>query len=439
MPNLLAMQKEGTTFDKYIVSNSLCCPSRSSIFTGQFPHNSKVMTNEAPTGGYGAYMAYGNAAISFAPALQAAGYKTSMLGKFLNGYIPKLDPVIAGWSDWYVMGGGAYDGFNYRINDNGVVREYGAQSSEYATDVLAAHADAFIRSSGSQPFFIEIATYAPHAPYVPAPRHAALFPDVTAPRSPAFGVRAMANAPKWQQEIPPLSKKDVAQIDHIFRKRVQSVQAIDEMLGRLRATLAEQGKTNATYVVFSSDNGFHLGEYSLRSGKMTPFDTDVRVPLIVTGPGVAKNHIRKDLVSNIDLAPTFAEWAGTTMAVQPDGQSFAALLTTTAPPTSRVSVGIEHLNYTHAADDPDAPVAYGANPPTYTALRFSDAMYVEYDTKESAYYDLRTDPFELNNIISTLTEQQRLSLKNAVLAHQLCRAQTCIQAQTRKVNRPVIR
>ncbi len=106
MPHLQAMQKEGLSFDRYFVTNSLCCPSRATIFTGQMPHNTQVMTNEAPTGGYEAFVAHHNPAKSFAPALQAAGYKTAMMGKYLNGYHPGKHPVPVGWSDWFVVGGG---------------------------------------------------------------------------------------------------------------------------------------------------------------------------------------------------------------------------------------------------------------------------------------------------------------------------------------------
>ena len=230
MPHLQAMQKEGLSFDRYFVTNSLCCPSRATIFTGQMPHNTQVMTNEAPTGGYEAFVAHHNPAKSFAPALQAAGYKTAMMGKYLNGYHPGKHPIPVGWSDWFVVGGGGYSGYNYQVSDNGKLVHFGHRATDYVTDVLAARADAFIRAAGAQPFFIEIATFAPHAPYTPAPRHAHEFSGLQAPRSPAFAWRAVANAPLWLRQIPALSAKDLSRLDETFRKRVQSVQAI----GRLR-------------------------------------------------------------------------------------------------------------------------------------------------------------------------------------------------------------
>ncbi|MBL0336158.1 MAG: sulfatase-like hydrolase/transferase [Chitinophagaceae bacterium] len=105
MPNLKAMQKEGVTFSNYYVSNSLCCPSRSSIFTGMLPHNSGVQTNTVPNGGYQGFMDHGDAQESFCVALQQTGYKTAMMGKFLNGYLPRTHQPLPGWSDWFVAGG----------------------------------------------------------------------------------------------------------------------------------------------------------------------------------------------------------------------------------------------------------------------------------------------------------------------------------------------
>ena len=116
MPNLKAMQREGVTFSHYYVSNSLCCPSRSSIFSGRLPHNTGVQTNTKPNGGYEVYMEHGNAQASFCVALQNAGYKTAMMGKFLNGYLPRKHQPLPGWSDWFVAGAGLLRmGLSYRL------------------------------------------------------------------------------------------------------------------------------------------------------------------------------------------------------------------------------------------------------------------------------------------------------------------------------------
>jgi arylsulfatase A-like enzyme len=282
MPNVQAMQKEGVTFSNYFVANSLCCPSRSSIFTGKLPHNTGVLTNtlSRPDGGYAAFLAYptpsdNNEHHTFAVALNSTGYKTAMLGKYLNGYIPKKYAPPTGWTEWDVAGDG-YANFNYNLNQNGTVKHYGKTDAEYLTDVVAGLADKFIRHSPLKPFIIEIATFAPHAPYIPAPRDADKFPGLGAPRSPAFGARPDSDSPGWLKIIPSLTPVDIEHIDIAFRKRAQSVQAIDKMIGQIRATLEKIGKDKNTYIIFSSDNGLHMGEYSLNPGKQTPYDIDIR-------------------------------------------------------------------------------------------------------------------------------------------------------------------
>ncbi len=428
MPNLRAMQKDGTTFSNYFVTNSLCCPSRSSIFTGKFPHNTRVLTNSKPDGGYEGFNAQGNESQTFAVALQGGGYKTAMLGKYLNGYFPLRHGVPRGWSEWEVAGHG-YPEFNYNLNQNGRAVHYGSQPADYLTDVLARLADAFIRKSASGPFFIEIATFAPHGPYIPAPRDAELFPGLTAPRSAAFGARPGPDAPKWLKAIPPLSPKDIEMIDRHFRMRAQSVQAIDKMIGQIRATLAALHLEN-TYIVFSSDNGLHMGEYSLRPGKMTPFDIDVRVPLIVAGPGVAKGQVVSAIVENVDLCPTFIELGGVSSPTSADGHSVVSLLQGGAAGEWRNMALIEHHRPFPNPTDSDAPMLHASNPTSYAAVRTERALYVEYEDGEIGYYDLLSDPEALTNVASRLPAAARERWHDILRANKECRGErACWDAQ----------
>ena len=153
---------------------------------------------------------------------------------------------------------------------------------------------------------LELATFAPHAPYTPAPRDANDFPGLKAPRTPAFDARTSA-APRWLSGHAPLTPAaDRAASTRSFRKRAQAVQAVDDMIGRIEATLKARGLADNTYIVFSSDNGYHMGEHRLLPGKMTAFDTDIRVPLVVAGPGVPAGRRTHAIAENIDLCPTFA-------------------------------------------------------------------------------------------------------------------------------------
>jgi len=427
MPNVVAMQREGMTFSNYFVTDSLCCPSRSSIFTGKFPHNTKVLTNGGSNGGFGAFMANGNEPVTFAVALQNAGYSTAMLGKYLNGYHPRKNPPAKGWTEWDVAGD-AYKEFNYVLNQNGRSVRYGNKPEDYLVDVEARIADAFVRKSAQQPFFIEIATFAPHAPYIPAPRDADKFPGLTAPRGPAYGARPDANAPRWLKAIPPLRPVDRKRIDTDFRMRVQAVQAVDQMIGTLRATLTAIGVTN-TYIVFSSDNGLHMGEYSLRPGKQTPFDTDIHVPLIVVGPGIPQGVVASQIVENVDLHSTFAELAGTS-PIAADGRSLVPILRGGAVTDWRRMALIEHHRNFPDPTDPDAPIQHAADPTSYAALRLEGALYVEYEDGEVGYYDLRSDPSELKNVAPSLPSAKHQRLHDIITANKACLgSQACWNAQ----------
>jgi N-acetylglucosamine-6-sulfatase len=432
MPNVQLMQQQGTSFSAYFVTDSLCCPSRSSIMTGQLPHNTGVFTNTRPDGGYDVFVERGNPAATFAVALQARGYHTAMLGKFLNGYEPKKNGPERGWSEWDV-GGNGYREFNYDLNRNGTVQHYGAEPAAYLTDVANGIADGFIRKSAAAgaPFLVEIATFAPHGPYIPAPRDAQKFAGLKVPRTPAYGVRPDDNAPQWLKGIPALRPMEMNRIDADFRLRAQAVQAVDKMIGDLRATVAALGLADRTYFVFSSDNGYHMGDYSLRSGKQTPFDTDIHVPLVVVGPGVAKGAVRSEIVENIDLAPTFADLAGGPGPLRPDGVSLVPLLLGQSPAWRQAALVEHHHPGDATGDDPDAAAPNSANPPSYAALRTPGALYVEYASGEVGLYDLAKDPYELRNIAPTTAKAELARWKATLATNVACKGATsCWAAQS---------
>src|SRR6516164_2767137 len=362
MPHVLKMQKDGVTFANYLVTNSLCCPSRSSIFTGRFPHNTGIYLNSGPDGGYLEFLKRGLEDATFVSALTAAGYHTAMLGKYLNGYRPQEHRVAPWWNEWDVAGGGATDGiapylgFNYDLNQNGKIVHYASRPADYLTDVLSTRAVNFIKQQTSgAPFMIEISTYAPHSPSTPAPRDADAFSGLRAPRTPAFNAVPDTDAPKWLQRLPPLSNVDLAVIDIEYRKRAQSVLAIDAMIGAVQAAVAEIGASGDTYFVFSSDNGYHMGEHRMMPGKLTAYDTDIHVPLIVTGPRVPGGHIVEDIVQNIDLCPTFTELGFATAPPQVNGRSLAPLLRGEKVEGWRTLALVEHRGPVRGLVDPDLP------------------------------------------------------------------------------------
>jgi N-acetylglucosamine-6-sulfatase len=433
MPHVLAMERQGLRFTNYFVSDSLCCPSRASIFTGNFPHDTHVYGNFGTRGGFQAFYRRGEERHTFAVALQHAGYRTAMMGKYLNGYgqvagqghiadgaatdvVPTYVPP--GWNDWDVAGWG-YPEFNYTLNEDGVLHRYGHKPSDYLTDVLSRKGVQFIGDAARshQPFFLELATFAPHSPYTPAPVDKHDFAGLRAPRPPSFDVLP-THPPQWLAPHRPLTRKRLARINWAFRRRAQSVQAVDRMIGEIEQALSANGLSRDTYLVFSSDNGLHTGEYRLMPGKLTAFDTDIRVPLVVTGPGVPTAARSDRMAENVDLAKTFAAIGHTTLVG--DGHNLLPLLEGRNPHGWRNAVLIEHQGPTLSVHDPDYQQPASGSPTTYEAMRTASFVYVEYADGERELYDLRTDPFELDNIAGQLTTRQLTRLHAELRGLERC-------------------
>ncbi|WP_250036682.1 sulfatase-like hydrolase/transferase [Paractinoplanes maris] len=209
-------------------------------------------------------------------------------------------------------------------------------------------------------------------------------------------------------------------IDVNFRKRAQAVQSVDRMIGSLRDTLEKTGAADNTIIMFSSDNGFHMGEYRMTPGKQTAFDTDVNVPLIVAGPGVGVGKTVTEPVENVDLRPTFEELAGATTPSDVDGRSLVPLLGGEPGPGWRTTSLIEHHGPNTDPADPDRADKNSGNPATYEAIRTTTYTYVEYADGTKEYYDRRADPNMLNNTAGTLSSPVQAELAATVRAMSAC-------------------
>ncbi|WP_236718626.1 sulfatase [Actinoplanes sp. TFC3] len=434
MPNVQALAKDGTTFTNYTVTDSLCCPSRSSIFTGRYPHNTGVFTNSGKDGGFHLFR-QAQELDTVATTLKSNGYRTGFMGKYLNEYQP-VDGVRPGWTDWAV-GGNAYANFNYKLNDNGTITPYGSKPEDYLTSVVQNKAVDLITDAAkrSQPFLLEIATFSPHGPYTPAPQDKDLFPGMTAPRTTAFN-KHPENAPPYLAGNDLLTPQEINNLNGIYRKRAQSVQSIDRMIGSLRDTLSTAGIADRTVVVFSSDNGFHLGDHGLNVGKQTAFSTDVHVPLVAAGPGIRKNATVDQLAENIDLRPTFEDLAGLSGSDKTDGSSLVPLLRTGKPAGGWRQLSlVEHhgpktIKPGAAADDPDKQSTKDGTPPTYTAIRTADWTFVRYLDGTTEYYDRTTDPDEMRNIAASLPAERVRNLQASVQKMVACKGSTACTAAT---------
>jgi arylsulfatase A-like enzyme len=430
LPSVQRMEQQGVTFTNYFVTDSLCCPSRSSIFTGQFPHTDGVFRNGGPDGGFEAFTNKGDDKSTFATTLHDSGYRTGMMGKYLNGYMPVKKYIPPGWDEWDVAGD-AYPEFNYNINVNGRVDHHGKQPADYMTDVLADRALAFVDDSVAQakPFMLEVATFAPHGPFVPAPRDADKFPGLTVPRTGAYD-KATANAVPWFNRPKPLNPGQTQILDSDFRKRAQAVQAVDLLLTRVEKELEAKGVADNTYIVFSSDNGYHLGQHRLLAGKQTAYDTDTHVPLVVTGPGVTAGRRVDAFTENIDLRPTFEAIAQAKTPDAVEGHDLLPVLKGESPTDWRTTVLFEHHGPIRSPADPDFDGPESVNPPSYEGIRTASWLYVEYEGGQHEFYDLVKDPEELDNLAGSMDSTLQGRLHDALSAAQSCeKGQGCWNAQ----------
>jgi arylsulfatase A-like enzyme len=436
---------QGVTFSNFFVNVSLCCPSRASILRGQYAHNTQILTNQLPTGGFQKFYALGHEDATVAAWLQAAGYRTCYLGKYLNGYPAGVLPthVPSGWTEWYSpVAGNPYSNFNYVMNENGKLVRYGSRPEDYLTDVVAGKSVDFIKRAAAEgrPFFIHLALYAPHSPATPAPRHAQLFADAQLPRPPSFNEADVSDKPSYIRNRPLLNAQQIAQMQDFYRKRLQSLQAVDEMIAGLIEALEATGQLENTYIFFTSDNGFHMGEHRLNSGKQTAYEEDIRVMLLVRGPGVPAGRVLEHLVGNIDLAPTFAELGGAAIPDFVDGRSLVPLLGSNPPTIEMWRQGflIEHWNQQrreafHAAGvwEPSDPMELDQTQqvaiPGFAALRTKDYLYVEYVTGERELYDLKNDPYQLESLHAKVDPALL-----QILSAQLAKLKTCAGASCRE-------
>jgi N-acetylglucosamine-6-sulfatase len=445
MPHLQELLvNQGTLFNNNLVPLSLCCPSRTTILRGQFPHNTQVLTNALPNGGF--EIAYSNnvEASTLATLLHGAGYRTVLFGKYLNGYpnaaIPNYIPP--GWDEWYSPSAGdPYGQYNYTLNENGTQVKYGSTAADYGTDVYYGKAVDFIQRAAStpaRPIFMYFAVYAPHAPYTPAPRHAALFPNVTAPHFPSFNEPDVSGKPAYISSKPLLTQAEIDGIDSDYRNRLRALQAVDEAIAGLVTALSSTGRLANTYIFFMSDNGYHMGEHRLLPGKYTPYETDIHVPLIVRGPGVPAGAVRNQFTGNLDLAETFADVAGVPPLSFADGRSLKGLLQN--PPTTawRQSFFLEEFG-TGEFDPPDTPasvlepldkmdLATVVPIPSYFGFQAPGYKYVEYQSGEKELY-LTSDTYELTNVASRVNPSIAAALTAYVNTFDGCHGDSCRAAE----------
>jgi N-acetylglucosamine-6-sulfatase len=436
----------GFAFTQSFVTTSLCCPSRATFLTGRYAHNHGVVSN---TGANGGVVAFRDGS-TLATWLQGAGYRTGHVGKYLNKYggwnemLAEYSPTVAppdpryaqtyippGWDRWWgLIDPFSYQVYNTRINENGVVRQYGTAAADYQTDVLAGHARTFITESlvdhATQPFFLVVAPVPPHIDTstvtdvttyagawrwtaIPAPSHAGTLANVPLAYEgkPSFNEADISDKPYAAHPL--LNDSDRAALSKQYRDRLESLRAVDDLIGNVASALGPA--IDNTLFIVTSDNGFLYGEHRL-SEKLAIYEESIRVPLYIRVPlstlrawGAAGYARRATgaLALNTDLAPTIAELAGATTPLV-DGRSLApalkAAVAGTAPAGWRRRFLVEHWWQDNVYDLP-----------THMAIRTRkpDTIYAEYYATDTSgrtvwgsvvgreFYDFTADPYQVSS------------------------------------------
>ncbi len=348
----------GTRFADFVLTTPQCGPSRATLLTGRYAHTHGVLKNGPPDGGWASFRRHEGATV--ATALQAAGYRTGLFGKYLNGFPAGGDPP-PGWQAWHGAAEAAY-----------------GTPAGYGTDLIAEQAARFVRSTApDRPLFAWIAPKAPHAPPEPAPRHAGRFPNARVPRTAALNEADVSDKPAYLQHDPPR----LPDMDRQHRDRLRTLLSVDDLVSEVAAAMGDRWERACVVVV--SDNGFALGEHRW-VGKNTPHDESVRVPLLIRCPGLAPGDDAR-LAASIDIAPTIAAVAGVALP-DADGRSLLDAW-------DRDRVLIE--SWSGAAGAPYKGVWQA---PPFAALRSRAALYAEYGSGERERYDLAADPLQLDNL-----------------------------------------
>lgn len=465
MPNVQRLlEQEGVRFANSFSPYPLCCPARASFLTGQYTHNHGVWTNRKAFG----FNALDDAS-TVATDLVDAGYRTGFLGKYLNGYGPEPPHdgssedsffyVPPGWHDWrgavgslYGAGlhveGGTYNFFDTALNHNGALRDHGGvyQSRLFGhqtRDVLAGMA------RSPRPFFLWASYVAPHIggprepddpePIVRADGEEIAVKTPARPRDvrgvldaqlsgPLGAVREddMSDKPEFLRQMPTLNDAEVEALEEVTRQRAESLYVVDEQVGQTLEALEDLGELDDTVVVFTSDNGYFLGEHGLFQFKRLPYQSALRTPTILTGPGIPAGEERTDPILTTDFAPTFLDLAGAR--------------------TDRVMDGVSVLDAAHDGDrgwtrpvlteaGPNwlrHPAVLDEGPGGPSKRRFTQGLrtprylYVEHATDEQELYDLRRDPLELTSLVDRPALQPvRQRLATLLDELRLCAGDSC--------------
>ena len=401
--------RTGVRFDHFYVTDPLCCPSRATFLTGQYAHNTGVISDVGPDA-----LPALREADTLGVWLQRARYRTAFVGRYLNGYgLDDREHVPPGWTEWHaLLEPTTQSYYDYDVNEDGTVRHYGNEPDDYKTRVLGHLAVEAVNHAAraEKPLFLYVGFNAPHAPSTPAPRDAGSYADAALPRSPAFNEADVSDKPSFIRDRPRLGAAAVARIEARNQRALESLTEVDRQVARIVEQLRRKQELGETYLLFTSDNGLLDGEHRIEFGKLLAYDPSARVPLLIRGPAISGGKTSGALAGNVDLAPTIAEIAGADPTVAEDGRSLLPFATDPGRGDDRRLL-IESLVH-------DRSTYYGV---PYEAIRTNRYLYVDYSTGDKELYDLARDPFELES----LATDQRYAGVVRELSAQLKKLEDC--------------
>jgi len=395
--------RKGVTFPQALSPHPLCCPARAAILTGQYAQNNHVKSNQGR---------YAFAALdprhTLPVWLNRAGYRTAFTGKYLNGFGTRgREQPGWTWFDPTIVGHYAYEGF--RMYRDGNPQYY---SSLNNVDYVNGEVERLVRdwSPGDQPFFIWASHVAPHgridsesgtssAAPLPPERYRKMFRRTNPPsmHDPAFNEKDLSDKTRWLRREHG-GRMKVSHVKHVFRTRIQSLQGVDQGVAQLVRTLQETGEIDNTYIMFTSDNGFLLGEHRLLT-KNLPYKQSIEVPLLIRGPKVPRGKQRQGFATMIDLAPTIADIAGARPNLKVDGVSLM--------PTIRKQRKLRNTVLIQAGPQEEVDRRFGWWWRGVTTGRYTYAYYFAEGFEE--LYDHRYDPGETRNLSRLLAYRRTIA------------------------------